>query len=59
MASISRSEGVWISRREIARRAAQRQRSDFLRAVKHAAKNVRAVAEKQLPRPWTIEVEPA
>jgi histidinol dehydrogenase len=31
---------------------------DFLRAVKHAAKNVRAVAEKQLPRPWSLTVEP-
>jgi histidinol dehydrogenase len=30
----------------------------FLRAIKHAAGNVRAVAEKQLPRPWTLEVEP-
>ena len=30
----------------------------FLRAVKHAAKNVRAVAEKQLPRPWSLAVEP-
>jgi histidinol dehydrogenase len=31
--------------------------SDFLRAVKHAARNVRAVAEKQLPRPWSLTVE--
>jgi histidinol dehydrogenase len=30
----------------------------FLRAVKHAAANVRAVAEKQLPRPWSLTVEP-
>jgi histidinol dehydrogenase len=30
----------------------------FLRAIKHATKNVRAVAEKQLPRPWSITVEP-
>jgi histidinol dehydrogenase len=30
----------------------------FLRAVRHAAKNVRAVAEKQLPRPWSLTVEP-
>jgi histidinol dehydrogenase len=30
----------------------------FLRAIKHAAKNVRAVAEKQLPRPWSLTVEP-
>jgi histidinol dehydrogenase len=32
--------------------------SAFLRAVKHAAQNVRAVAEKQLPRPWSLTVEP-
>jgi len=30
---------------------------EFLRAIKHAAKNVRAVAEKQLPRPWSLTVE--
>jgi histidinol dehydrogenase len=50
-------EGVWISRREI-NAAAARVGRDFLRAVEHATKNVRRVAEKQLPRPWTIEVEP-
>ncbi len=32
--------------------------SAFLRAVKHAAKNVREVAKKQLPRPWSLAVEP-
>ncbi|HEY2820840.1 MAG TPA: histidinol dehydrogenase [Candidatus Acidoferrum sp.] len=32
--------------------------SEFLRAIRHAAKNVRAVSEKQLPRPWTLTVEP-
>jgi histidinol dehydrogenase len=50
-------EGVWIPRREI-HDAAARVRTDFLQAVGHAAKNVRQVAEKQLPRPWTMEVEP-
>ena len=52
-----RTEGVWISRRKIASAAAQVSR-DFRQAVKHAARNVRRVAEKQLPRPWTLEVEP-
>jgi histidinol dehydrogenase len=52
-----RSEGVWISSGEIAA-ATSRVSTDFLRAVKHAARNVRRVAEKQLPRTWTIEVEP-
>jgi histidinol dehydrogenase len=50
-------EGVWISRREIDASAA-RVAKDFLRAVEHAAKNVRQVAEKQMPRAWTMEVEP-
>lgn len=52
-----RREGPWITESEI--RAARKQVSeDFLRAVEHAARNVRRVAEKQLPKPWTIEVEP-
>jgi histidinol dehydrogenase len=49
--------GVWISEKEI--RAAEAQvSSEFLKAVQRAAKNVRRVAEKQLPQPWTIETEP-
>jgi histidinol dehydrogenase len=51
-----RHRGVWVSQREI--KAASKQiGSDFLRAVRHAERNVRRVAEKQLPRPWSIEVE--
>jgi histidinol dehydrogenase len=50
-------EGVWIARKEI--RSAERQvSSTFLNAIKRAAKNVRQVAEKQLPRPWSIASEP-
>jgi histidinol dehydrogenase len=50
-------QGVWISKKEI--RSAERQvRSEFRNAVKRAAKNVRSVAEKQLPRPWSFESEP-
>ncbi len=49
--------GVWISEKEI--RAARTQvSSEFLKAIQRTAKNVRRVAEKQLPRPWTIETEP-
>ena len=49
--------GVWVSRREI--NAAEKEVSrDFLRAVRHAAKNIRRVAEKQLPRAWSLNVEP-
>ncbi len=52
-----RRESLLISGGEI--RAARKQVShDFLRALEHAARNVRRVAEKQLPKPWTIEVEP-
>ena len=49
--------GVWISRKEI-RSAERRVSSEFLSAIKRAAKNVRCVAEKQIPRPWTFETEP-
>jgi histidinol dehydrogenase len=49
--------GVWISQKEI-RSAERRVSSEFLSAIKRAAKNVRSVAEKQLPRPWTLETEP-
>jgi len=51
-----RRESLWISDSEI--RAARRQVTvDFVRAVEHAARNVRRLAERQLPKPWTIEVE--
>jgi histidinol dehydrogenase len=50
-------KGVWISKKEIA--SAQRQVStEFLKAIKRAAKNVRSVAERQLPRAWSFESEP-
>ena len=49
--------GVWISRKEI--RSAEAQVSpDFLKAIQRALKNVRRVAEQQLPRPWSIQTEP-
>jgi len=52
-----RRESLWISESEI--RGARRQvTADFARAVEHAARNVRRVAEQQLPKPWTIAVEP-
>jgi len=50
-------EGIWIPHREI-QSARKRVSSDFLNAIKRAAKNVRTIAEKQLPRPWSIETEP-
>ncbi len=52
-----RIKDFWFSQKEI--RAAERQVSpDFLRAIRLAARNIRRVAEKQLPRPWSLEVEP-
>jgi histidinol dehydrogenase len=52
-----RSDGVWISRREMSE-ATRSVSGEFLRAVMHAARNVEGVAKQQLPREWTIEVEP-
>jgi histidinol dehydrogenase len=52
-----RHKSLWIGEGEIC--AARKQvSSDFLRAMEHATRNVRRVAERQLPRPWTMEVEP-
>jgi histidinol dehydrogenase len=52
-----RRSGVWVSQREI--NAARKQvKPEFLGALRHAEKNIRCVAEKQLPRPWSFEVEP-
>src|SRR5258708_3151044 len=50
-------EGVWISQKEI-RSAARQVSPAFAKAIKRAAKNVRSVAERQLPRPWSFESEP-
>jgi histidinol dehydrogenase len=52
-----RGNVVWILRSAM-RAAANSVSTEFLRAVKHAARNVQRVAEQQMPRPWTIEVEP-
>jgi histidinol dehydrogenase len=50
-------DGAWISQKEL-RSAERRVGADFLRAIKRAEKNVRSVAEKQLPGPWSLDVEP-
>ncbi len=52
-----RRTGVFVSHREITSAYTQVS-AEFLRAVRHAERNIRRVAEKQLPRPWTLEVEP-
>ena len=52
-----RRTGVWITQQEI--RVAQKATSaEFRKAIEKAAENVRRVAEKQLPRPWTVETSP-
>ncbi len=51
-----KSEGMWFSQSEMA--AARKTMSrEFLRAVEHAARNVRRVANKQLQRESTLQVE--
>src|SRR4029077_4134545 len=48
---------LWINRAEI--RAARRNvTGELLRAIEHAARNIRRVAEEQRPRSWVITVEP-
>lgn len=48
---------LWVDSR--VRRAALRQVSRELRdALKHAARNIRRVAERQRPRSWSLAVEP-
>jgi len=51
-----RINDLWISQKEI-RAAEKRVSPDFLRAVRQAARNIRRVAEQQLPKPWSIEVQ--
>ncbi|PYU10493.1 MAG: histidinol dehydrogenase, partial [Acidobacteria bacterium] len=48
---------LWVAKgeREASRREASRK---FLHAVEHAVRNIRRVAERQMPRPWSLEVEP-
>jgi histidinol dehydrogenase len=52
-----REQGVWVLRKEMAA-ARKRVSPDLLRAVAHATRNVRRVAEQQLARPWSLRVEP-
>ena len=49
-------QGLWISRGEFVA-AKKRVSREFLKAVEHAANNVRRVAERQLPGDWNLRVE--
>ena len=48
---------VWISKQEI-EEATRKACPEFVRAVRQAARNIRRVAEQQLPRSWSLSVEP-
>jgi histidinol dehydrogenase len=48
---------LWISGAEI-RAASRSVPRDVLRAIEHASRNIRRVAEMQRPRAWTLTVEP-
>ena len=51
------SKSVWVSRAELSS-ARKRVSREFLAAMDHAARNIRAVARRQKPQEWTIQVEP-
>ena len=48
---------IWVTPEDMAA-ARKRVSQQFLRAVDHAVANVRRVAERQLAKEWTFEVEP-
>ena len=48
---------VWVPAAELAR-ARKSISKDFIAAIEHAARNIRAVARRQKPQEWTIDVEP-
>ena len=50
-------DSAWVSAREM-RDASRRVSPKFLDAVTHAARNIRAVARRQKPQGWAMEVEP-
>jgi len=50
-------KSMWITRAEI-RAASRGVPRDLMRAIEHAARNIRRVAEEQRPHSWTITVEP-
>jgi histidinol dehydrogenase len=54
--AVSQRSAFWISPDEMAA-AKKRVSRGFLRALSHAADNVRRVAEKQMPREWSLQVE--
>jgi histidinol dehydrogenase len=51
------SRTVWVSRAEFAD-ARKNVSREFLAAIDHAARNIRAVARRQKPQEWSFDVEP-
>jgi len=51
------ARNIWVSRSEMLAASKDVSR-EFLAAIDHAARNIRAVAQKQRPEEWTLEVEP-
>ncbi len=51
------SKSVWVSRAELSS-ARKRVSREFVAAIDHAARNIRAVARRQKPQEWMIQVEP-
>src|SRR6202047_1775062 len=49
--------GMWVSSSDI-EKAANNVAKETRAAIEHAARNIRAVAERQLPRGWRLKVEP-
>lgn len=51
-----RREGVWIEEKEL-RAAEKKAKPELVRAIRQTIRNLRRVAEKQLPREWSVRVE--
>ena len=51
------AKNVWVSQAEL-KQALRQVPAGFLAAIDHAARNIRAVARKQKPTEWDVQVEP-
>lgn len=50
-------KNIWVTPAEF-KKARERVAPEFLKAVDHAARNIRTVAQRQMPQEWTLELEP-
>jgi histidinol dehydrogenase len=51
------SRTLWISQKQL-HDAYRRVCPDFLQALRKAGRNIRRVAKQQLPKPWSLRIEP-